>query len=214
MRGARLLPVLGVAREDTVAGMHSVEPRQRLGQDHRIGVLDLPEVSLHRTEAQQVERRQRYIVHHSRIFGEAELRLLHPHGPLPVARNDGAALDLGALRQRRLEGTARRDQRESAAYPVGIHRPDAVGISDRTVVAQIVGHLHHHHVECREGQRQARDVQHRGHLVTPQRRNEILECYFHLSNCNFNRFPSSGSHVTRRPVRARGSRLRRASCAA
>ena len=65
-----------------------------------------------------------------------------------------------------------------------------------------------------DGQRQARDIQHRGHLVTPQRRNEILECYFHLSNCNFNRFPSSGSHVTRRPARARGSRWRRASCAA
>ena len=204
-----------VGQIDIVARVHPHTLGQRLRDDDGSGLRQTPQVALDGTERQHVEQRQRYGSRPVIVTVVVVLRTFHPHVFRAVAHLAYCTrtLHLGPRRKGLLGVNARLERYP----PVIVSRQQdicTVGVPNRTVVGNIVIHLRHYHIEGQKRQRHARDVQHRSHLVTPQCRNKILECYFHLSNCNFNRFPSSGSHVTRRPVRARGSRLRRASCAA
>ena len=137
------------------------------------------QVALDGAEPEQVDNRLGDI-----IENELETVRLIPfflHVEQSVGRHPAAELDFGALLDDRREHIGRRVDDIRIAIEMGHDRIQAIGFGERAIVTQIVCHLRHHHIESRESQREARDVERRGGFVAAQGGKEILESYLHKS---------------------------------
>ena len=119
------------------------------------------QVALDGAEPEQVDNRLGDI-----IENELETVRLIPfflHVEQSVGRHPAAELDFGALLDDRREHIGRRVDDIRIAIEMGHDRIQAIGFGERAIVTQIVCHLRHHHIESRESQREARDVERRGY---------------------------------------------------
>ena len=166
-----------------VARMHPHTLGQRLRDNDGLRLRQTPQIALDSAERQHVEQRQRHGRRPVIVTIVVVLSAFHPHilRPQSFIAYGTRTLHIGPQPERPLGNTARRE-----SYPVlGEARQQdirSVGILDRTVVGNVVIYLRHYHIKGQKGHSHARDVEHRGHFVTPQRGQEILYCNLHGSN--------------------------------